>query len=360
MKVHPFIAAAAMLLAGVMALAASTVVHHQKVRSRRPPPVPDVGVDDERLAPRQVRPTFEVAPARPTPPPSSPARAELHVHVTGPHGVEVEDVDVEAHRRGDPPEAWNVLDAEGEDDAVGAQGRYASSDLVPGRYDLRVEAPGMRTVRVDDVPTGPRGVEVALARSPALVGSVGALAAEGCAGTTVTWSVGAETGEAAVDDDGCTFAVEVLPDAGPVTVVARKGSATARALVTPPLSGDPAVACLAPPCDSEPASLLVYAADTNHRQVDDAVLNWTLQGDELRGAMGTSMGAGLLFVHGRRAGETLALSAVRGDQAVQTTVVLGRGITEVLLTLPVAASEADDDADQDAPAPIEKRVVIRR
>jgi hypothetical protein len=359
MRVHPFLAAASMLLAGVMAFAATSVVQHGKARARRPPPPPD---PDEALpAARQVRPMIEAPRIRAAAPPAPPARAELHVHVTGPHGIDVEDVDVSLHRRGDQPDAWDVLDTDDDPDDASTRGRFSSSDLALGRYDLRVEAPGMRTVRLEDVQTGPRVVEVALARAPALLGSVGdGLRGEGCGGVTVTWSAGEESGDAPVDEADCTFAIETLPDAGPVTVVAARGTATARALVTPPLSGDPAVVCLAPPCDAEPASLLVYVADTNHQQIDDATLEWTYRGGGLRGAMGRSMGAGLLFVHGRHAGETLALYVERGHDETQSTVVLGPGVTEVVLTLPAAPPAQEEDRDDEPEEPIRERIIIRR
>jgi hypothetical protein len=80
---------------------------------------------------------------------------------------------------------------------------------------------------------------------------------------------------------------------------------------------------------------------------------WTLQARELEGATGLAEGMGNVFVHGRRAGQTLALRARRGAHIAETTILLGAGITEVLLTLPAeppAAPAADvdsDDADSD-------------
>ena len=245
-------------------------------------------------------------------------------------------------------------------------GIFEADDLAPGRYDVRVEANGMRTARLDDVGPGPKVIEVGLARAPVLLGAIGSMGAAGCAGVTVAWSgpgEGGESGEASVDPEDCTFVAEALPDTGPITVVATRGARRDRALVTPPLSGDPSFLCLAPPCREEPASLLVYVADTDHRQVDDATLTWTLQGDELRGAMGTSMGTGLLFVHGRRAGQTLALRAERGAHVVEATTVVGPGITEAVLTLPVQApepKEAPGDIDDDDEQEPEGDMVARR
>jgi hypothetical protein len=358
MKVHPFIAAAALLLAGVMAFAATFVVQHRRARGLRPPPRPELEVGlPARLPPPSVAAAsrFRLAPPRPAAPP-----AELHVRVTGPHGIALDEVDVLAHRRGDPPDDWTVLDPDDEAEADADDGATSASStqLAPGRYDLRVEASGMRPVRLDDVATGSKVVGVALTRAPALLGAVGALGEPGCAGVTVSWSGpqndgedgddgdDGETGEAILDEGDCTFVVEALPAVGPVTVTATRGSLRERALVTPPLAGDPAFLCLAPPCDAAPASLLVYLGDTSHHQVDDATLTWTLQADEFHGAMGTSTGAGQLFVHGRHAGETLALHAERDGHAVESTAVLGPGVTEVLLTFPAAPGEPTDHADE--------------
>jgi hypothetical protein len=370
MKIHPFIAAAVLLLAGVMAFGATVVVRHRQARARRPPPTPDL--EEPAPAPRQARPLVEAPRVRPAAPPAAPPTVELHVHVSGPHGIALDSADVSIHRRGADEDDWSPLEeAEAEGENPGQDvGRFEVSHLEPGHYDLRVEANGMRTARLDDVRPGARVIEVALARSPVLLGAIGRMGAAGCGDVTVAWSgpeEGGERGEATVDPDDCTFVAETLPDAGPITVVATRGARRESALVTPPLSGDPAFLCLAPPCSEEPASLLVYVADTDHRQVDDATLNWTLQGFELDGAMGTSMGAGVLFVHGRRAGQTLALRAERGGQEVEATTLVGPGVTEALLTLPVEAPPTEEDSDEivgdtaePEPAPGRSRVIVIR
>jgi hypothetical protein len=386
MRVHPFIAAAALLLAGVTAFATTAVLQHRRARARRPPP-PEL--EEAPLAPRHI---FSKAPApalrSAAPPAPAPVRAELHVHITGPHGAAVGEADVFVHRRGDDPDDWTLIisaeEAEipdGKDEPVPRM--TSAFDLEPGRYDVRVEAEGMRTAHVSDVPTGPNVVEVALTRAPMLLGAIGELGAAGCAGTTIVWSGPgdeAETGEATLDDEDCTFYAPAIPEEGPVMVVARRGTLEARALVTPPLAGDPAVLCLAPPCAQQPASLLVYLADSDRREVADAILTWTLQGDDLRGAMGASEGAGLVYVHGRRAGDTLALRAQRGAHVAETTTRLGAGVTEVLLTLPAEPPEADsegigsdrvldvgdgdeddedDDEDDDVGGVVRDRVMVR-
>jgi len=364
MRVHPFSAAAALVLVGVTALCSAAVVQHRRARARRASPPPEL--DEPIPAPRHIY--FNATPPAPTPAPPPgpppPPGGELHLHATGPHGLAVPGFDVIVHRRGDAPDDWTPIDSDEIPAANGqtpAPGTFATSDLEPGRYDVRVEAEGMRTIRLDDVPTGPKVIEVVLARRPALLGAVGQLGGAGCAGVTVTWSGpgdDAETGDATVDDD-CTFFVEAIPEDGPLTVVAKRGALESRALVTPPLSGDPGFLCLAPPCAEEPASLLVYVADTEHAEVSDASLSWTLQADELHGGGGLSEGMGVLWMHGRRAGQTLALRAERDGHVAEASALLGAGVTEVLLTLPAEPPPTgsadgdldtggdDDDADED-------------
>jgi hypothetical protein len=345
MKVHPILAAAAMLPAAVLVLGASAVVRHHRARARRP--APPLEVEEAPPAPRHIYPMAEAPPVRPPPAPAPPPRAELHVHVTGPHGLLPSGVDVSFHRHGAPPDVWDLLDEEDDDEAgeapggdtVRRNGRLSSKELEPGRYDLRVEAEGMRPLHLDDVATGPKVIEVALARAPVLLGNAGAMATDGCEGLSVGWAApvdDGEAGEATVDYDDCTFAIEGLPAAGPITVTATLGATKRSVLVTPPLSGDPAYVCLEPPCGAEPATLLVYLADTEHHPIDDASLTWTLRRDEYHGAMGTSTGASLLYVHNRRVGETLDLRLERDKQVVTSTATLGPGVTEVLLTLPFA------------------------
>lgn len=378
MKVHPLIAAAAILLAGVIAFGASAVVQHRRARARRPPPVPEL--DEAPPAPRQAASVVEAPRPRWRPPAPAPApKVELHVHVAGPHGITPEEVSVLVHRRAAEADDWDLLDAQHDeadeaDEAEGVQGMYASTDLAPGRYDLKVEASGMRTIHLDDVATGVKVIEVALARAPALLGAIGALGEPGCAGVTVRWTSpgqadndddDGESGEATVNEEACTFVADTFPDTGTVTVVAERGNRRDSALVTPPLSGNPSFLCLAPPCAGQPASLLVYLADTNHHEVDDAMLTWTLQADELHGEMGTWTGGSHLFLNTRRVGQTVTLRADHGKHFVETTVALGPGVNEVVLTLPAAPPEAD--AEPEAEPEVEgergielKRVIIRR
>ncbi|HVU52604.1 MAG TPA: hypothetical protein VHL80_18115 [Polyangia bacterium] len=351
--VHPFVAAAALLLAGVTTLAATAVVQHRRARARRPPPPPEL--EEAPPAPRHIYFSGPAPAPRPAAPPAAaPERGELHLHVTGPHRLAVADFEVSVHRVGDDPDLWSLLEGDALDgQAEPPPGTFMASELDPGRYDVRVEAEGMRAVRLDAVPTGPKVLEVALARRPALLGAVGDLGGHGCTGATISWSGpgdDAETGQASVGDD-CTFFVEALPEDGPVTVAATRGAVQARALVMPPLAGDAGFLCLAPPCLEQPASLLVYVTDTDHQEVDDATFSWTWQSD-LENALGDSQGTGVIFVHGRRAGQTLALRAARGAQVAEATAVLGPGVTEVVLTLPAAASSAassdrDDSSDDD-------------
>ena len=352
MKIHPLLAASVSLLIGVIALGATAIVEHRRARAHRPPPPAEV--EDTPVAPRRLAPVVARAapPRRASAPPAPAPRFALRVHVVGPHGIALEGTEATVHRRGDDEDDWTALDPEeaaaDAGSAAEAPAIWAGRDLPPGRYDLRVEAPGMRELRVDDVRPGDKVIEVALARRPTLLGAVGALGTTGCAGVKVRWSAadGEETGDADVDEDDCTFVAEGVADAGPVTVVAQKGDRRDSALVTPPLAGDPAPLCLAPPCAELPAALVVYVADAAHREVDDATITWTLLADELQGAMGTSMGSGELVIRGRRPGQTLALHAERAGHAVETTVVVGSAVTEVVLTLPPDAREpvAADDA----------------
>jgi hypothetical protein len=336
MRVHPSAAAATLWLVAVTALCATAASRHRQARARRAPP-PEA--EDFEPAPRHIysNDTPKVSPHASPPAPESP-RGELHVHVTGPHGLEITDFDVLVHRRGNGLDDWTLLAPEGADGQDRAPATFAFSTLEPGRYDVRVEAGGMRTVRVDDVPTGPRVVEIGLSRRPVLLGAVGDLGGPGCADVKVAWSGpgdDAETGEATLDAD-CTFFVEALPEDGPVTVTAKRGALEARALVTPPLSGDPGFLCLAPPCGDEPASLLVYVADTDRRDVIDASLTWTRQASDLEGEMGMAEGMSMMWVHGRRAGQTVAVRAAREGHTAEATTLLGPGVTELLLTLPAA------------------------
>ena len=361
MRVHPFLAAAALLLVGVTALAAAAVVQHHEARARRPPP-PEI--DDFVPAPRHI--FFNATPQapRPVPPPApEPPRGELHLHATGPHGFPITDFEVYVHSRGDDPDDWTLVQSPETDEEDAPPGTFTVGNLDPGRYDVRVEAEGMRNVRLDDVPTSPKVLEISFARQAALLGAVGELGGRGCAGVTVAWSGpgdDAETGEETLDDD-CTFFVEALPEEGPVTVVAKRGKLETRALVMPPLSGDAAFLCLAPPCGAEPASLLVYVADTEHEEVSDASLEWTAQADEFHEVRGFTSVGSPLWVHGRRAGQTLVARAERDGYVAEATTLLGAGVTEVLLTLPAAPpepapdKESDDDGEDDVPAGVVMR-----
>lgn len=345
MRVSPLLVAAGSLLVGVTALCAVGVIEHRKARVRKPPPEPEL--DEAPPAPARP-PRLVEAPRRALPPPPPPpALAELHVHVVGPHGIVPDGVEVTAHRRGADDDEWTALDdaaaeaeADDEDEAQVLRGTFSTSSLEPGRYDLRVQASGMRTAHLDDVRLGPKPLEVALARAPALLGSVAGMAAGGsCAQVTVAWSAGEgddrEEGEATVDADQCTFVAEELPEAGAVTVVATRGARREAALVTVPLTGDPAFLCLAPPCSAQPASLLVYVVDGD-RLASGPTLSWSLQTDGLTGEEGMSIGAGLVWIHGRRVGETLALRAEADDRSAELTTSVASGVTEVAVTLPGA------------------------
>ena len=330
MRVSPLLAASALLLVGVMAFGATVVSRHRDARARRPPPPEDE--PPPRFAPRAVFAPPEAPPAARAPE-APPVPAALRLRVTGPHGLVLSSPSATVTRHVDDGD--EVFDLDADEDVPGV---LSATELAPGRYDVVVSAPGMRDVSLAGVPTGEEIVDVSLARAPILLGALGAAA--GCAGAAVS-VVGAAGSEdesavdAQVDVDDCTFVVEDLPDKGPLTLEARRGAEVARALVTLPVSGDPAPVCLWPPCAAAPASFAVYLADAAGRQVDDAFLEWTLEGDEERGEIGSDSGvAALTYVHHRHAGDTYRLVATVGDDKAEATARLGGGVTEVVLTLP--------------------------
>jgi hypothetical protein len=350
MKIHPFLAAAALLLAGVMAFGATLVMEHRRARARRPPSEPEV--EEPPPAPRQVARAAPTYRPRPAPAPAAvAANVVLRVHVTGPHGLLLEAVAVTARRRDDEDETETVLD-EAEDD----HGSF-TAELAPARYDLEIEAHGMRDVRAEDAQARRGIIEIALERAPLLLGAVGNGSACANVKVTVFGSDGKPGGNIDLNADTCTFVADDLSEPGPLTVVATIGTRRESALVTLPVSGDPVFLCLAPPCVAAPASLFVYVSDTNRLEVDDATLTWTLQADELNGEMGTSMGTSRFFLHDRRPGQTL-LQARSGDRTTETIAVVGSGVTEVVLVLPaeevttdVEASAEDDVTPKPRAAP---------
>jgi len=346
MKLHPLVAASVLLPFGVAASGAHAILEHRRARARRPPPPPEV----DEPAPSRPAPAAAPRASRPPPataPPAAPGAA-VRVRVTGPHGLAAEDVDVAVHRRGDDDDTWTDLAEEdaagGDDDAARAADPaiFAATDLPAGRYDVRVEAEGMRTARLADVRTDGVVLDVVLARRAALLGAVGALGAADCEGVSVRWSdaSGEEAGDA--DLDGCTFVAEGLPDGVPVTFVATRGERSGSALVTAPLTGDPTPLCLAPPCAELPVALLVHVVDADRHELGDATLEWTLAADETGGI---STGGAPFWVRGRRAGETLALRASASGRVVDATVVVGAGVTETVLAFPPASATAGDDLD---------------
>jgi hypothetical protein len=340
MRIHPFLAAATLTLAAVTALAASAVVEHRRARARRWQPPPEI--EEAPPAPRRAAvPVQAPRPRAAAPPPAAPPPAALRVHVTGPHGITLEAADVSLHR---PGEDDVVTSLDEEDDAPGT---YSADDLEAGRYDVEITADGMRTARLGAA-TGPRTLEVALERAPILLGAVGRLGGEGCAGVAVRWSgPDDEAGEVDPSPESCTFAID-LPDEGPITVVAARGAREERALVSLPLTGDPAPICLAPPCAADPALLLAFVADAAGQPVAGVTVTWTLQSDGLRGEMGTTSGPSGLRIEDRRPGQTIAIHAERGRDTADAIAVLGAGVTEVVLTLPVASSEDDSDEPVEA------------
>jgi hypothetical protein len=323
MKVHPFVAAPALLLVAVTALSARLVVQRHAARARPGALTPESPVAEPPFARRVFATTSDPWPA-PVAGPAPPARAALRVRVTGPHGLLLPAVSASAVRQGDAEELAHELQQSDEDD----DGTLLATELPPGRYDVVVEGPGLRTARVTGLLTGGEVAAIALDRAPLLLGSIGEPGLAGCAGTVSTKGLIATLG------DDCTFAFEDVEADGPIVVTSLVAGHAERALVTLPLVGDPGVVCLAPPCTATPASLAIYVADAAGRQVERATIEWTLLGDDLHGELGSAIGDGFVYIHGRRPGQTLELEATVDDRKAKTTVVVGAGVTEVVLTVP--------------------------
>src|SRR5204863_5724324 len=120
-----------------------------------------------------------------------------------------------------------------------------------------------------------------------------------------------------------------------------------RALVTLPLTGDPAFLCLAPSCGDPPASVVVYVADGLGALVPSAQLEWTLMGDATRGEIGSTTIQGPGILQRRRSGETLRLLATAQERFAEATVFVGSGVTDVVLTLPAPLSDAPAEQDEE-------------
>jgi hypothetical protein len=339
MRIHPFVAAAAFAFAGTSTVFAHLIVEQRSARHRPAAPRPN-----EPEAPRPLLVPVAAAPAppRPAPPPEEPPAPTgvLRVRVVGPHGLVLPEADVSATRPGDPEETTFELD-EDEDDGA-APGTYVLEELEPGRYDLTVEAPGMRRVTAS-LSTGDEVHTLELTRAPRLSGALGAAAGV----RVVVKGPGADEGIggisiAEVEGDGA-FALDDLPVGNPLTVElhGRDGRPRARALVTLPAEGDPAFLCFAPPCAPASPSVDVYVADDEGRLAGDYSLEWTLLGDDTYGEVGTTTGAsGRTSLHGRRAGETLKLVASLDDERrAEATVVVGLGVNDVVLRLPARREE---------------------
>jgi hypothetical protein len=349
MRIHPLVATPALLSIVVVAVGVRLVAQRHASRARVVEVTTDVPEGVVAPYTRRVFPAVSQAWAAPSAVPETPAGATLRLRVTGPHGLLIPGVDATAVRQGDAEETSYGFDAGDDDD-----GTLSLTDVPPGRYDVVVEAPGLRTARVAGLPTGVDIVALSLDRAPLLLGAIGAPGPAGCAGvvraTRSSPRVDGNATTAETDADDCTFALEALPDdgvagpggfdAGPLVVAATVAGRVERALVTLPLVGDPAAVCLAPPCAVVPASLAIFVADDAGRQVDGALIEWSLLGDDLRGEMGTLSlsGSGFTYLHGRRAGQTLQLEANVDGRKTATTVVVGVGVTDVVLTVPGAAN----------------------
>ncbi|HVZ70829.1 MAG TPA: hypothetical protein VHJ20_00510 [Polyangia bacterium] len=338
MKVHPFLVAGVAALVAVSAFGARLVVRQRAARARR-------------LAPRVVdeppplvlrRPLVVPMPpvvqeeARPAPAPAP--GGTLRVRVVGPHGLLLPTATVTAVRVGsDDDEVVLEAPTDDDDETDAAPDVRVATDLPMGRYLVTATAPGMRTGAARDVGLDGEVLTIALDRAPRLSGAVGELPG-GCAGARIRVRAPADGGgiDGSVNED-CTFSIDDLPEGDPLAVdlfVGRGREPVARALVSVPVTGDPALVCLAPPCAPapSPAAVVVYVADAAGRLVDDAEIEWTLE-EEWRGEMmGMSTGAGVSYVSGRQPGETLDIGATVNGRHVATKIVVGAGVNDVVLT----------------------------
>ncbi len=347
MRVHPFIVAAVVALVAVTASSARSILGQQRGRERRVAPAPEPEADD---APPAPRPAF----VRPAPAPAPPVEDEpvpaatLRVRVIGPHGLLISDVEVSAVRQGhtdDDDEPAVSFDQPSADEAA-PPGTFVATELPPGRYDVSVEAPGLRTAHVGGVATGGELVTVTLARAPILRGAIGtpSLLLDGCRGGRIAVrgpedeednAGSVEARDVQLEDD-CSFVLDDLPAEGPFTVELFRGKdprPAAQVLVTLPADADPAFVCLLPPCSDPPASVAVFVADAEGRQVNDASIEWSLLGDATFGEEGMMSGGGFKILHDRRVGETLRISASDDAQSAASTLVVGPGVNDVVLTL---------------------------
>lgn len=333
-RMHPFLVGATALFVGVTALGASAI-SERRARRLRPPAPPPVEAEAPLPAPRQR--VFEPPRPRPAPPPVEPVPqlATLRVRVTGPHGVLVSDAEVWATPHGASEDDESLsLDQDEE------TGGFVATELVPGRYDLHVQAFGFRDARLENVPAGQDVVDVSLARAPVLLGAVGGGDCEGLT-VSVTGPAEEEENEAVVDPDSCRFQLDTLPEAGPLTVVASGRGWTERALVTLPAEGDPRPVCLRAPCAATPASLAIYVVDAAGRLAHDVSLDWSRE-TELEGELGSTTLDGFSLLHGRVAGQMLKLHASTGAGDVEANVHVGAGVHDVVLTLPAAAADEEE------------------
>ncbi|HEY2904213.1 MAG TPA: hypothetical protein VGL59_26730 [Polyangia bacterium] len=340
MRIHPLLAASALLFASVTAFAVTVVVEHRKARARRPPPAPEV--EDAPPLPRLVYPTVDsplpvLAPSALAPVPTD----ALRVHVIGPHGVRADGLRVSVVRH-DDDDSDDDADETMLDEAADDSGVFAAQ-LTPGAYDIHVFAQGVRDAVRKDVATGADVVEIRLERKPVLLGAIGAALGEpACDDVAVTLT---DADDAPIDDvevtsADCTFVVE-SPPAAPFFVVATSGAHSERVPVIVPASGDPAVVCLGPPCATAAAAVLVTVADAAGAEVADATVSWTVHGDGPSDFAegGAFMGQGRFSLPNRHPGETLAIAAQRHDDLVESSTLVATGVTEVLLTLPTRRQE---------------------
>ena len=158
-------------------------------------------------------------------------------------------------------------------------GLLSETDLPPGRYDLAVSAPGMRTTRIEEAcPRATRSSRSRRARARA-AGRARRAQLRRAPRSSCASPQGPERRRVGRRQAGCRdlpVRLRKSARAGPLTVVPTQGAEVGGALVTLPTTGDVAqFVCLAPPCAGAPASLAVFVADVAGHPIDDALLEWS-------------------------------------------------------------------------------------
>jgi hypothetical protein len=132
-------------------------------------------------------------------------------------------------------------------------------------------------------------------------------------------------------------------------VSAARDDRDVSAQVVVPATGDPPPLCLDPPCAALPAALVVTVGDTDGVLRTDAELDWRVApaaGGEDADDEDEWTSQAEWVIADLKPGAEVHLRASLGPRQASTVVWAGLGVSEVVLTLPVA-SEADDEAEDE-------------